>query len=89
VKPYTDEFISNSSWVRTFNPTQTNSDEYIWHRDEKDRVITVLSGDGWGFQIDNELPETLNRNEKIFVPKMVYHRLLIGHTELKIKIEEV
>jgi mannose-6-phosphate isomerase-like protein (cupin superfamily) len=88
-KPYIDERISESVWIRTFDPFVTESEEYVWHRDENDRIVTVLEGEGWQFQFDNDIPKIINRNETIIVPKMVYHRLLVGKTPLKLRIEEV
>ena len=88
-KPYKDEWISDTSWIRTFDPSFTSSDEYVWHRDEKDRVVTILEGEGWKFQFDNEIPIQINRNEVIKIPKQVYHRIIVGSTPLKLKIEEV
>lgn len=88
-RPYTDERLTGNTWIRTFDPTITSSDEYVWHRDEKDRVVTVLEGEGWQFQFDNEIPIRINRNEVIRIPKQVYHRIIVGNTPLKLKIEEV
>ena len=88
-KPYIDERINETTWVRTFDPTFTESDEYVWHRDHKDRIVTVLEGDGWQFQFDEELPIMINRTNTIKIPKYVYHRLIIGKTKLRLKIEEV
>lgn len=88
-KPYTDEILSNKILIRTFDPSLTESTEYVWHRDEKDRIITILDGDGWQFQIDDDIPKRINKGEIILVPKQVYHRIIIGKTPLKIKIEEV
>jgi cupin superfamily acireductone dioxygenase involved in methionine salvage len=87
-KPYTDEKLSDNTWIRTFNPSISNSDEYVWHRDEKDRVITVLEGNGWKFQFDNDIPKVINSSDKLVIPKGVYHRLIVGNTCLKLKIEE-
>lgn len=87
--PYIDEYLTDNSWIRTFDPTITSSDEYVWHRDEKDRIVTVLEGDGWQFQFDNEIPIRINKNDEIKIPKQVYHRIMIGNTPLKLKIEEV
>lgn len=88
-KPYTDERISETTWIRTFDPKITDSEEYVWHRDHKDRIVTVLEGDGWQFQFDNQVPEMINTTEIIHIPKGIHHRLLVGSTPLKIKIEEV
>jgi hypothetical protein len=87
-EPYLDTRISEKKWIREFDPSISESEEYVWHRDLNDREITVIEGDGWSFQFDDELPQVINREDKIFVPKMAYHRLLVGRTKLKIHIEE-
>lgn len=88
-EPYKDVKISDKEWIREFDPTIAESEEYVWHRDRNDRIITVLEGEGWKFQFDDELPQIINKADKLFVPKMMYHRLLIGNTILKIHIEEI
>lgn len=88
-KPYTDARINKTTWIRTFDPSVSDSEEYVWHRDHKDRIVTVLEGDGWQFQFDEQIPQMININEVIHIPKDTYHRLIIGKTRLKIKIEEV
>lgn len=87
-KPYTDTKISSSSWIREFDILSIESDDYVWHRDKNDRTVTVLEGEGWQFQLDNELPHIINMNDNIFIPKMVYHRIIPGKTKLRIKINE-
>lgn len=88
-EPYRDSIISNNKWIREFDPSVADSEEYVWHRDKKDREVTVLEGEGWKFQFDDELPQIINKEDKLFVPKMMYHRLLAGRTKLKIHIEEI
>ena len=88
-KPYVDERIDANSWIRTFDPVVSDSDEYVWHRDHKDRIVTVLEGEGWQFQFDDRVPEMINKTDVLHIPKDTYHRLIIGKTRLKIKIEEV
>ncbi len=87
--PFIDDILSPTSWVRTFNPCEINNTEYVWHRDRKDREVIILDGIGWKFQLDNELPFNINIGEKIFVPKMVYHRIIPGSTILRIRIHEL
>ncbi len=87
-KPYTDEKISDNSWIRTFDPSVTDSEEYVWHRDDRDRIVTVLEGKGWKFQFDDDVPKMINSSDKLVIPKGVYHRLIVGNTCLKLKIEE-
>lgn len=87
VKPYSDEII-NDRKVRTFDPTNTVAEDYVWHRDMKDRQIRVLEGTYWQLQFDNELPQFINIADKIFIPGMVYHRIIPGKTKLRIEINE-
>lgn len=88
-RPYRDEWIAEGVRIRTFDPSVSNSEEYIWHKDAKDRVVTVIEGDDWKFQFDDELPISINSGDVIKVPKQVYHRIIVGSTPLKIRIEEV
>jgi hypothetical protein len=86
--PYKDTHMCENKWIRVFDFLASDFSEFVWHRDRKDRLITVLEGTGWKFQLDNELPKNINSNDTIFVPKMIYHRLIPGTTNLVIQIEE-
>jgi len=86
--PYIDDVIDRASKIRTFDPSKSKSHEYVWHRDESDREVTVLEGEGWKIQFDNELPQNINMNDTFFIPKMVYHRIIPGKTKLRIRIDE-
>lgn len=86
MKPY-KEVLNNNSRTREFKVNTPNR-ELVWHRDEKDRYVTILEGEGWQFQLDNELPLELQKKDVIFIPKQTYHRVLKGKTNLVIKIEE-
>lgn len=88
MKPYTDEYLNENEWVRTFDPSVTENEEYVWHRDKCDRAIEVLEGNDWQFQFDDELPVDINKDTTLFVPKMKYHRIIPGTDRLKIKIKE-
>jgi len=87
-EPYIDEKISETEWIRTFDPNVTESEEYVWHRDHNDREVTVLEGGGWKFQFDNELPFFINKGDNIHIPKMVYHRIIPSNNKLRIRINE-
>lgn len=65
---------------------QTKQDQLVWHRDREDRIIEVIGQTDWQFQFDNQLPQPLKA--KLFIPKGVYHRLVKGTKQLKIKIEK-
>lgn len=86
MRPY-KEVLKKNSRTREFKVTTPNK-ELVWHRDEKDRYVTVLEGEGWEFQLDNELPLALKKRDSIFIPKQTYHRVIKGKTDLLIKIEE-
>lgn len=86
MRPY-KEVTEGKSRIREFKVNIPNK-ELVWHRDEKDRYVTILEGDNWQFQLDNELPLELQKGDVIFIPKQKYHRVLKGKTNLVIKIEE-
>lgn len=85
---YIDKKLSETSWIREFDPLITESEEYVWHRDYNDRMVEVLEGDDWKLQFDDELPFFINRNNTIHIPKMIYHRLIPGKSKLRIQINE-
>ena len=86
MKPYTEQ-RKGSEIIREFS-TNVNSMELVWHRDAKDRIIEILDGEGWKFQLDNKIPVELKRGDKFQIQKEVYHRIQKGKTPLKIKITE-
>ena len=81
-----DEVNEGTNKVRVFSE-QTNSDEFKWHRDREDRLITIIEGNGWGIQIDNELPKQLEVGKQYIIPEGVYHRVIKGNGDLKISIQ--
>ena len=85
-KPYKDE-KSKDFFIREFS-SDTPTFELVWHRDKKDRVVQAMHDTDWMFQMDNEVPKRLSEN-KLFIPKETYHRLLKGTGNLKVKIYEM
>tara|TARA_B110000503_G_scaffold141687_1_gene235947 strand:- start:196 stop:450 length:255 start_codon:yes stop_codon:yes gene_type:complete len=79
-RPYTEE-----GKVRTFTQN-TPEDEFVWHRDREDRIIEPLHETDWKFQYDNNVPESLKR---LFIRKGVYHRLIKGTGDLKLKVQKI
>lgn len=73
--------------IRTFSP-DVNEDELQWHQDLKDREVTVVEGNGWLFQMENELPIKLEDAKQIFIPKLAWHRVLKGSGNLIVEIKE-
>jgi len=86
MKPYT-QTINGNKILREF-AHDTDSHELIWHRDKKDRIVRVLEGNGWKFQLDNMLPILLHEGQEIFIPKETFHRVIKGTNTLKIEITE-
>ena len=85
-KPYKD-IKSKNFFIREFS-SDTPTFELVWHRDKKDRVVQAMHDTDWMFQMDNEIPKRLSEN-KLFIPKETYHRLLKGTGNLKVKIYEM
>jgi quercetin dioxygenase-like cupin family protein len=85
--PYTNIEVTDKYIIREFNEN-IDPIELVWHRDLKSRTITILEGNGWYFQQDNELPLELKEGVSIFIPKLEWHRVIKGNSPLKIKIEE-
>jgi len=86
MKPYKEKNKKNIK-ERLFKEN-LNDAELVWHRDKKDREVTIVETNGWMFQMDNELPVILNEGDVINIPKNTYHRILKGTGDLKIKIKE-
>lgn len=79
-KPYWED-----GEIREFDPRREDS-EYVWHRDEEDREIEILEGEGWQFQVDNCLPWLLTEGMVFDIRKEEYHRLIKGITPLKCRV---
>ena len=44
-------------------------EELNWHMDEEDRDVFVVEGDGWYLQIENELPQLMQKESIFKIPK--------------------
>ena len=86
--PFEQKDVSNEIKIRTFS-SDTDIGEFTWHRDREDRVVELIEGENWYIQLDNELPKKLVKENKIFIPMGVYHRVIKGEGDLKVKIEFV
>lgn len=82
--PFTEKTKENFI-VRTFSPS-VDPEELVWHRDKENRTIQALNDSDWQFQLEDELPFTLEKNTFVTVPKGVYHRIIKGTGELKVGI---
>ena len=84
--PYTQQ-INNGKILRTFTP-DVESNELKWHQDLKDRKVTVIQDGGWSFQLEDSLPNKLQVSEQLWISKFVWHRVIKGHGDLIVEIEE-
>lgn len=86
-RPYKQFTICQNVFIRIF-PTSTSEYELVWHRDYKDREVTVLQSNGWLFQFDNEIPFELTDSHVYEIDRGRYHRIIKGDGELILKIIE-
>ena len=84
--PFTEKQIGKKIFLREFK-RDVVSDELIWHMDREDRVVKVLEGASWYLQMDNELPTKLIEGKEYFIPKMCYHRIIKGTSNLILEIQ--
>lgn len=82
-RPYSEK-QENGYIIREFLEN-TPSFEFVWHRDKEDRYIEPIHDTDWKFQLDNDIPRTLQKN-KLFIPKETYHRLIKGTGDLTLRI---
>lgn len=81
-----EERIENGYHIRTFS-NETDSGELVWHRDKEDRIVESIGDTNWMIQLDNEIPKPLT--ERTFIPKEVYHRVIKGDGDLKVRIKKL
>ena len=86
MKPYKDKQLTETSKIRVFK-SDIDSGELQWHRDREDRLVEVIEGNGWKFQLDNQLPINLTEGQVLLIPQGTYHRIFKGKDDLKIKID--
>ena len=79
------EFKENSKLIRVFEEN-IDAEELIWHRDREDRLIKVIEANGWGYQLDNQLPLPLENGQELFIPRMMYHRVIKGAGPLVVEV---
>ena len=84
-KPYKDIEVTDQYIIREFNEN-IDSIELMWHRDKEDRTVEIIEKTDWKFQLDNQLPTSIN--SPIFIPKHEWHRVIKGTGTLKLKIHK-
>ena len=86
ILPFQETKLSNNEFIRVFSQ-DTDSGEYMWHRDFEDRIVESIGETDWMIQIDNELPKQISG--EVFIPMGVYHRVIKGTGDLKIKLQKL
>ena len=85
--PFEEEKIDQYNFIRTFSADVDEMD-LIWHADKENRIITVLEGNGWKFQFDEELPIEMTEGLSISIFKGRIHRVIKGHGQLKMELQK-
>ncbi len=84
--PFQETKLNDNIFIRDFSH-DTDSGEFMWHRDREDRIIESINETDWLIQLDDELPKKIVG--EIFIPMGVYHRLIKGTGNLKIKLQKL
>ncbi len=84
--PFKQVKIKENIVHRTFKMSVDTS-ELVWHMDREDRMVKVLEGHSWYLQMDNELPTKLIEGKRYFIPKMSFHRIIKGTSNLILEIQ--
>ena len=86
-KPYMDSLLKDNEYIRCFSSNVEES-LLVWHRDKKDRLITVVAGENWLLQFDNLMPMELVIGMVYVIPRNKYHRIHKGKHDLILAIKE-
>ncbi len=84
--PFQETKLEDNTFIREF-VQDTDSGEFMWHRDREDRIIEPINETDWLIQLDDELPKKIVG--EIFIPMGVYHRLIKGTGDLKIRLQKI
>ena len=84
--PFKESQIEGNLYLREFEES-VDIDDLEWHRDREDRIVEIIGATDWQLQMDNELPKTMSG--KLFIPKEVWHRIIKGNGDLKVRITKL
>ncbi len=84
--PFKETHLQDNLYLREFEES-VDIDDLEWHRDREDRIVEIIGETDWELQMDNQLPQRMTG--KIFIPKEVWHRVIKGTNELKVKITKL
>jgi len=77
--PFTEKIIEETETYVLVQRSFMSSlieEELNWHMDEEDREVFVVEGDGWYLQIENELPQMMQKESLFKIPKEIWHRII-------------
>ena len=83
MNPYKDLEVTEEYIIREFSQ-DIDPTELLWHRDDEDRTVEILGETDWKYQLEDNLPTSINN--PIFIPRGKYHRVIKGTGNLKVKI---
>ncbi len=83
MKPYRDLEVTEDYTLREFSDS-VDPIELLWHRDNEDRTVEIVGETDWAIQLDNKLPTSLNN--RIFIARHEWHRVIKGTGNLLLKI---
>ena len=84
--PFEQE-VKDGVIFRTFN-LDVDTEELKWHQDLNDRKVTIIESGGWSFQMEDSLPTKLKNGDQFFIPKLAWHRVIKGESQLLVSIIE-
>ena len=83
MKPYKDLEVTDQYIIREFSDS-VDPIELLWHRDNEDRTIEIVGETDWAIQLENKLPTSFNN--RIFIARHEWHRVIKGTGKLLLKI---
>ena len=85
--PFKERLIKENYYLRAFNE-EVLEEELVWHRDKEDRLVTLLEGQSWKIQFENQLPIEMKKGAVYHIKKEQWHRVIKGEGSLKIIVEK-
>lgn len=82
-----NQIETENKLTRTFS-IDVEEEELKWHQDLKDREVKIIRGGNWKFQMEDQLPIFLHDGQILSIPKMTWHRVIKGDSELIVDILE-
>jgi len=86
IDPYINLETTDKHIIREFSD-KTDIIDFMWPRDNEDRLVEALHDTDWQLQLDNKLPTSLDK--PIFIPRHHYHRVIKGNGNLRVKINKL